>query len=436
MSPTMRRILTMASLVVAGEAIYTLPYLRQTFQTTMLDVMEVTNTELGWLNSMFGLLALLCYFPGGWLADKFSARKLLTVSLLATGLGGLYMATVPPYGALLAVHAFWGVSSILTFWAALIKATRSWGGPDGQGRAFGILDGGRGLVAAVLASAVLGIFTLYADPGDGFVTVVTVYAVMALVAAVVTWLVVPEDDPADEAPAAEQAAAEAGGSRVLAVLRMPVVWLQALVICAAYMAYWGTFDFAAFAVDGHGQDEVFGATVGTLRLWMRPVAAVGAGLIADKLSPSKTIAGAFTILVGFYALLATVPPEAGLWMLWVDVAAVSIAVFALRGVYYALLEEGNVPAGLTGTAVGFVSVLGYTPDVFTPLISGYLLDTYPGATGHQLFFAVMAVVSFVGLGATMAIRLLTPSEAAEPVPAPARVEDGLASGMGSAVGAI
>ena len=31
---------------------------------------------------------------------------------------------------------FFGVSTILLFWAALIRATRDWGGPDAQGRAF------------------------------------------------------------------------------------------------------------------------------------------------------------------------------------------------------------------------------------------------------------------------------------------------------------
>ena len=46
---------------------------------------------------------------------------------------------------------FFGVTTILFFWAALIRATRDWGGNNAQGRAFGLLDGGRGLLAALLA---------------------------------------------------------------------------------------------------------------------------------------------------------------------------------------------------------------------------------------------------------------------------------------------
>jgi hypothetical protein len=36
-------------------------------------------------------------------------------------------------------------------------------------------------------------------------------------------------------------------------------------------------------------------------------------------------------------------------------------IFALRGLYYAIMEEGQVPLAYTGSAVGLVSVTGYAP---------------------------------------------------------------------------
>ena len=45
-----------------------------------------------------------------------------------------------------------GLTSILLFWAALIKVTRAWGGDDQQGLSYGVLEGGRGPLAAILAS--------------------------------------------------------------------------------------------------------------------------------------------------------------------------------------------------------------------------------------------------------------------------------------------
>ena len=60
------------------------------------------------------------------------------------------------------VWGFFGLANILFFYAALIKATRSWGGDTQQGLAYGLLDGGRGLLAAVLASVgvFFGLYTL------------------------------------------------------------------------------------------------------------------------------------------------------------------------------------------------------------------------------------------------------------------------------------
>jgi sugar phosphate permease len=400
----------MVSLVLAGESIYMLPYgLRREFQTSMLETMNLTNTELGSLNSIFGVLALATYFLGGWLADRLSIRKLITASLIATALGGFYMASFPGYFELIALFSFWGVFSILTFWAALIKATRAWGGRDEQGRAFGILDGGRGLVSAALASIGIALFAQFQTATHGLRSVILLYSSAILFAAVLTWLFI--DDDVTKRGSSQVKRADRGRgivARFLAVARLPVVWLNAIVILAAYMGYWGTFDISAFAVDAWGRDQVFGATVSTFGVWLRPISAIGAGLIADRIDSSRAVMACFASLIVTFTVFAFVPTrEAFLWLLWANTAAISAAVFALRGIYYALLEEGDVPMALTGTTVGVVSVIGYTPDIFTPLLSGWLLDTYPGGAGHQYFFGILAGAAAVGLLAAFAIRRFT-----------------------------
>lgn len=393
-----RRVVTMAALILAGGVIYGMPYLRQNYHGPMRDALALTNTELGFVNSMFGLLALACYFPGGWLADRVNARLLLSVSLVGTGIGGLAFATLPSYSWVLAIHAFWGVSSILTFWAALIRATRNWGGESEQGLAFGVLDGGRGLVEAVLAAGALGLFAAFAASAAGLKAVITGYSVSCLAAAILVWIFIPVDvDPSG----ANEAEAPAGSVRQ--ALGLPVAWLLALVILCAYAGYWGTFDLAAYAQDGYGQSDTYAAALGTFRLWIRPVAAVAAGILADRFRPSRIVTVSFLVLASGYALMAFFPPSS-VSILWLQTAVVAFAVFALRGIYYSLLQEGAVPVALTGTVVGMVSVLGYTPDIFAPLGVGYLLDTYPGDVGHRLYFAILAGVSVLGAGAATVIR--------------------------------
>jgi len=147
-----KRIIHIVVLIVAGEMIFSLPFhTARFFRPTFLDVFGFTNTNLGDMFAVYGITAMVAYFPGGVIADRYSARKLLTLSVVLTAIGGFYMATIPAGISMALLYGYWGVTTILLFWAAVLKATREWGGNLSQGKAFGILDGGRGLVAAAFA---------------------------------------------------------------------------------------------------------------------------------------------------------------------------------------------------------------------------------------------------------------------------------------------
>jgi sugar phosphate permease len=388
--------------MLAGESIYMLPYMRKTFQTSMEQVFALSGTEVGLLNGMFGVLALACYFPGGWVADRFPVRHLLGFSLGATSLGGFAMLTLPGFWGLMAIHAYWGVTSILTFWAALIKATRAWGGTRAQGTGFGLLDGGRGATAALLATLATGAFALAGAPEAGLLNVLLVYSSACALAGVLTWRLVPPDEQLGIAARgeAEPAGVEHGGGllqRLRATLRHPEVLLIAAIILAGYMLYIGSFEFPAYAERAYGQSKTFGATLGTFRDWLRPVAAISAGLLADRVPAAAVVAGTFGLMLLAFGSLALLPPAAApMAVLWAQVAVAGGAGFALRGIYYALLQTSHVPFALTGTAVGVVSVIGYTPDIFGHFLAGWFTGHYSGALGYRYYFALLAGVAALG----------------------------------------
>jgi hypothetical protein len=92
----------------------------------------------------------------------------------------------------------------------------------------------------------------------------------------------------------------------------------------------------------------------------------------------------------------------------VNVLLGSSVTFGLRALYYALFEEAAIPTAVTGTAVGVVSVLGYTPDIFISYIGGLLLDRSPGLAGHQHYFYFLAAFAALGLVVSLVLmrRLL------------------------------
>ena len=393
----------MITLVFAGEIIFGLPFhTARFFRPTLLETFGFTNTQLGDVFAVYGVLAMIAYFPGGALADRFSARLLLTVSLVATGAGGFYMATYPGTLGMAMLYGYWGVTTILLFWAALIRATREWGGTTSQGRAFGVLEGGRGIAAALFAS--LGVALLAWGLPDNamlasneerraaFRVVILMYSFAAIATAVLTWFLIP---PAKHSGDSSRAAFKGAAL----ITTRPLVWAQAAVIICAYCGYKGLDNYSLYAVQVLGMDEVQGAKLSTYGAWVRPFAAIAAGFIADRWMASKTIGALFIVMLVSYSLLSMALPEgAGLTLIYANIFVSFFAVFGLRGVYYALLEENRTPAFLTGAVTGMVSFIGYTPEIFFTPITGRILDANPGVVGHQNYFLFLAAVSAIGAG--------------------------------------
>ena len=135
------RTITLVTLIIAAEAAFFLPFIiPRVFRPTLLDVFQISNSELGTWFSVYGIIAMISYLIGGILADRFPARNLMAWGLWLTSAGGLVMAMIPSGRTMIFVYAYWGITTIWLFWAAMLRATREWGGTDFQGRAFGWLE--------------------------------------------------------------------------------------------------------------------------------------------------------------------------------------------------------------------------------------------------------------------------------------------------------
>lgn len=403
MPSTLRRWAIMTVMSFSGGVIFMLPFLQEVYYIPLAQALELNNTQVGSLLSVFGVTSLIAYFPGGWLADRVSPRKLMTISLLATGTAGLYFSTFPGYEISLVIHAFWGVSITFLFWGAMIRVTRNWAPPENQGKAFGILETGRGLGEVLPAVGILAVFAALGSGDLALSMVIVQYSALFLLLGVLCWFVledtVGDEDGRDERP-------KVGLKEIISVLRMPVVWLITTVILTGYCAYWGLFRFTSYATDIFALSVTIGATISVGKMWLKPIAALIAGFIADKFGIARSVAWLFVILIASYAVVAVLPGNTSFVPVMLAMLTVaSIAVFAMRGIYFALLEEGGVPLAVTGTAAGIISAFAYTPDIFMPLLGGVLLDNFPGVAGYRYFFSTTAAICGAGLVASLLIYL-------------------------------
>ena len=399
----LRRLLFITTLVIAGEMVFGLPFhIARFFRPTMLDVFGFTNTQLGDIFAIYGITATLSFFPGGALADRFSARRLLTLALIATSAGGLYMSTIPGAAQMAVLYGYFGVTTIFLLWGALIRATREWGGDTSQGVAFGTLEGGRGLIAALIAGAGVLLLAFYmpedaslasdAERRAALRSVILLYSAVAFAAGLLVWFVVPDSDTAT-------LSARNPFLGMLEVINRPLIWAQAAIVISAYCLFKGTDYYSLYAQKAFAMDEVEAARITAYGAYARVFAAIAAGFIADRFSAARSILVTFTVLaLTFLALGAVTPALVGTTVIILGAAITLCGVFALRGIYFALLEETRTPRHVTGAAVGLVSVVGFTPDIFFAPIAGRILDADPGVEGHMNLFVLLAAIAAAGIG--------------------------------------
>jgi len=106
----------MAALIIAGEAIFLLPFIvMRVFKPIIRDVFKISDLDIGEAQALYGVTALVSYFFGGFIADKWEARKLLSISLIITSIGGVIMVSIPSIVSFKILYALWGVSNHFSF---------------------------------------------------------------------------------------------------------------------------------------------------------------------------------------------------------------------------------------------------------------------------------------------------------------------------------
>jgi sugar phosphate permease len=401
--------LSITLLILSGELVYMLPYvLARVFRPTFLEVFDLTNFELGSLFSVYGVVALLSYLYGGVLADQFLPRKLIALSLFLTAIGGLVMATYPSYLTLQILFGYWGFTTVFLFWGAMIKATRLWGGTMSQGQAFGFLDAGRGLVAASMGSVGVFIFSLILTSDIRSASLIerqeafryVIYFTSFMVALVGLLVFVYMKSEGEEK--IKEMTSTSSFSNIKSVIKIPSVWLLMIIIMSAYVGYKLTDIYSLYASDVMLYDQIQAAEVGALQLYLRPIVCVIIGFLADKTSGTSWIIIGFVIMLLGAVIFASGIVQSNMDVIFfISLIIIAVGTYAARALYFAVFQEGKIPLAHMGTAVGIISVVGYTPDVFASPIMGYLLDTYPGITGHQYVFSMLVVFSILGLLASI-----------------------------------
>ena len=392
-----KNMLRLILISIAGTMIYGLPYFRSYYYDAYLQTYGLTNSQMGMFGSIFGIMGACSYLFGGVVADMFSARKLMTISMILTGLGGLLHLFHPSYLMLVGIYFLWGFTSLFAFWPALLKVLRSLANEDEQSKAYGFMDATRGITNAVQLAVTLAIFNALSKKASdlaGLNGVVIFYSAICIVMGIGLYFVLDEkklqtgsDDADDES--------KFSFAIVKQVLKMPVVWLLSLVVCCSYTMPILFYYFTPYATANLGMTAAAGAMVTMLAQYVRPVACVVGGVAADKIGRANVMYGTMGIMLASTLVLIFAKSMANAVFIGIC-ACIYFGMYGAYSLVFSMFDECGIPKYMSGTAIGLICTIGYMPEFFCPLLAGKVLDTY-GNAGYHILFIFLAVMMVIGL---------------------------------------
>ncbi|WP_423919292.1 MFS transporter [Frigoribacterium sp. 2-23] len=402
---TARRWTSFVLLSMTGGVIFQVAYIRFVFLEGTYTALQLTAQQYGTIVSIFGGVAAVMYFFGGWFADKFSPKLLICVALVGVGVADLYLATVPGFTGVLIAHVAMAVMGMGLYWSALVKAIGMLGDESEQGRLFGFLEGTRGITSTVVGLIGAAIVSSAVVPSTGVLTLIRIYGVLCFVFAALVWFFVREDRARLDGLASSTVTLR----QLAEAARNKYTWIIGGTIALAFCFYTTLGYFSPLLENKFGVGIGAIAVLGVIRSYVfQFVAGPIGGVVVDKVTHStpRFLRWMFVASAAMAVAFLLLPKTPGLvWLALALLVVLCFAVFMSRGVYWATVGELRIPEQQRGGVIGLASGIAYLPDAVLPALCAWWIgDPAAGVPeqggGYDALFVFLIGAGVLGVALT------------------------------------
>ena len=394
---------TFIVLILGGGSIYKLSSLKDAFYIPMQEHFNLTHTQIGNAMSVYSIVATVGFLFAVYFADKFSKKIALPVSLIATGLLGIYLASFPGYHGILLVWALFGITCDMMFWPILLKSVKSLGSKDEQGRLFGFLEAGRGVVDTIIAFTALGIFALLGKGAFGLRGAILFFSIAVIIIGIISYFCLEHDEPAKKSSGGIKGEFEG----VSKALKCKEIWVVSFTIFSVYAVYCGLTYFIPFLKDIYGLPVTLIGAYGIINQYgLKMIGGPVGGFLADKKfkSPSKYLRFSFLLSIAGMVIFTLLPHKSmNVYLGMFFTLGFGAIVFSQRAIFFAPMGEINISSDISGSAMALGSFVGYAPAMFCYSLYGSILDKFPGFAGYRIVFLLMAGFALLGFVVSSAL---------------------------------
>ncbi len=400
---TIIKYMAVFSLGLCSAASFLLPFTRFYFYEDWVGALGVSNEAAGYLMTIYAFANTISFIPGGWLADRFSAKKILIISTIGTALLNFLFAWNQNYTLACVIWFLLSGTTCFAFWGALMKAVRMCGTEKEQGKMYGFYNGADGLFAIGVLTSALAIYGYFAEDLGGAVGYqgALVFQGCACLLAVVMMAIFFKEDANVETTDEEKIDFKKLG----AVAKNPATWYIGVVIFVGYGLFTGSYILTPYT------SEILGVSVllaGTLATWRgkgcRMIFGPLGGTIADAVKSSALVSiVAYVVIIAVFIFMTFIPvasPEGVNDWQTIGIVATFVlgaCIFIIYGVMFSCMSEAKIPRAHTGTTIGLASIIGYSSDYFYGPLFGYWMDNSVNGSGYHSIFYFFIGTAVLGI---------------------------------------
>ncbi|MEG1988514.1 MAG: MFS transporter [Oscillibacter sp.] len=414
---------TFCILVFSGGVAFKMSSIKDMFYVPMQEFMGLSNTQIGAGLSAYGIVQTIGLIAGLYICDRFSKKYMISFSLFAISISGLYLATFPGYYGFLAIFAVLAFFGEVTYWPVLLKAVKLTGTEKDQGRMFGFLEMGRGIVDVIIASSAVALFGLMGETPAALRAGFIFLSAVIFVAGILCFIFIPNDvmDTRDK-DGNEIGKNKAALFGMMEALKSVEIWAVALNGFMVYCVYCGLTYFIPFLSTIYGLPAVMLGFYGIANQYgLKMIGGPVGGFLSDKVhhSATKHIRGGFVVAAAAMVLFMLIPHEAlgasGNYMVGMACTlGFGAIIFTMRAVFFAPMDEVRVRPQITGAAMSLGCLIIYLPNTFAYVLYGSLLDKYPGMEGFRKIFMLMIGFCVIGFFvSSWLVRIIRKKQQAE-----------------------
>jgi len=354
--------------------------------------LQLDASSTGIILSAFFLGYAIMQIPGGWLADKFGAKRVLLMAVIMWSIFTGLTAIAWSLTAMIVIRFLFGIGEG-GFQPSSSKIIATIFPKEERGRAMSIM-----LTSGGIVSLIVPLLAAYLLGTIGWRMMFIIIGAIGAIIAFIYWkyIQLPQDEAAT-------AGTENTTNKVnfKELLKTPLMWNLIIAYFCIYAVNWGLVSWIpTYLQKNRGLDLMSIGWAQTIPAITTIIGVYGSGYIIDKLPKGmeKVLGSISCAVIGLLLYLMFTAKTVTLFIGYQTVVSIFIA-FVITLLPVIVLKK--LPSSITGSAMGIANTGGQLAGFVTPMAIGFMVDAFNGSFDAAFWmligFALICIVSLVTL---------------------------------------